>query len=1278
MKKLCKACKILMVFVMCFGAILLANNVFAAKNFGPTPIILHECEAGSWQNYNEGYHVKKCTVTGCGEIMETASHNNKLTWTGTTHTKTCNDCGGKYTRNHTYNKETGKCTGCQYVCVHSNCEIKYNSNNHWEECSICHFKKSENSHSVRDGRCTKPGCGYKCEHSNYDIKYNDNNHWEECSICGFKRLEDSHSIKDGECTKSGCHYKCEHINFEWETTDTAHMKICTVCNGIIEYGNHEDALMMTPSAHTEACKICGRVVYAEKHTYDRETGKCTDCQYICDHEYEIGECKVCGFKCKHRYNSQGLCSLCEVSCNHSYNSYGVCKLCGTRASNLCKHVNWQWEQSKEKHRKECKECGEKLTTEENHQYDDSSSICQICEYECKHTNSRISFYENYSIIRHTIYCPDCKREFKEAHGKSESCNICNASCNKGHTYNSEGKCSVCGDCEHISTKIENISDKEHQQRCLICMKILRKVEHKYSSSGKCSCGAECPHSNYEWRYTDTNVHTKTCTGCGRKGQTGEHIYNGTSGICVECSGFCRHSNTSIEKISNKEHNKRCLVCNKILNTGEHQYNERKECTECGYECIHVYIWKEVNSNEHAKECTDCGKVELTEEHKYNKEQICEVCKYECKHERKWEVDYNIQNNLTHTVEEYCLCGARRTLDPERHDFTKEGVCTKCEYKCKHTWKLEYSSDEYIHTQKEVCSCGVERILETGEHEFNDNGVCTVCAYSTYVKCIVYKYNHKWEVKSVKVDNGGAGHIISEFCECGEMRTRGPESHSYNDEGICTACKQKRPHDYDKETKRCKICQAPCEHILTQYISLTDSEHQVQCVHCETIIGTEEHQHNEDGICKCNHKICVHKNYEWKWIGRTHEKICSNCKEKLEVGNHIYDEYGRSCMVCKYGCHHKYSNGVCDLCGYICEHKNSYNGKCSTCLYEHEHKYLNGVCQLCEYKCRHMYNEQEKCKLCGYVEECKTGIPHAYKTSYEYYTEDLHKVVNKCSYCAKSYVVGNEKHRLDHNNCCSLCSGANGCKRGYPHAYSYSYEYLSSTLHTLKVKCLTCGEETSHKKSHEFNDEGMCEKCGYRVICEFEHPYTEYIEYSSKTEHEIINRCEYCGDTQTTLEEHEYVIEGYESISHDTHNVIKKCNVCGATVTEEANHEYEESKCKDCGYNKCSHGRKAEYKYVSPIYHEKIEKCDGWFCKSSLTTTEKHTFNENRVCDCGYMTYGSECINGGDHIYVKDYRWVTDTAHIIVDKCTKCGDSHTIGQDTHEISSIDGKCIDCGY
>jgi len=297
MKKLCKACKILMVFVMCFGAILLANNVFAAKNFGPTPIILHECEAGSWQNYNEGYHVKKCTVTGCGEIMETASHNNKLTWTGTTHTKTCNDCGGKYTRNHTYNKETGKCTGCPYVCVHSNCEIKYNSNNHWEECRICGFKRSDAKHSIRDGECTKPGCGYKCEHE-YEAGV--------CTECGYECKSHRYNSQ-GVC--SICEYKdpaiCNHYVWEWKTTNTMHIKVCKEgCNKELSTGTHTYSKetgkctacnysckhssytwRWTGDTHTKICAACDYTISTENHIYGETLGDCEMCPYVCEHKY---------------------------------------------------------------------------------------------------------------------------------------------------------------------------------------------------------------------------------------------------------------------------------------------------------------------------------------------------------------------------------------------------------------------------------------------------------------------------------------------------------------------------------------------------------------------------------------------------------------------------------------------------------------------------------------------------------------------------------------------------------------------------------------------------------------------------------------------------------------------------------------------------------------------------------------------------------------------------------------------------------------------------------
>ena len=154
---------------------------------------------------------------------------------------------------------------------------KYDSTNHWHECSRCHDKKDEATHTAgewivdtpatattagtKHKECTVckkvletapiPATGSSHTHSyGTDWKYDDTNHWHECN-CGDKKDKAAHSFKwvvDKEAT---------------ETAEGAKHKECTVCKKVLETAK----IPATGSSHTNSGVYVGMTYTAGNLIY---------------------------------------------------------------------------------------------------------------------------------------------------------------------------------------------------------------------------------------------------------------------------------------------------------------------------------------------------------------------------------------------------------------------------------------------------------------------------------------------------------------------------------------------------------------------------------------------------------------------------------------------------------------------------------------------------------------------------------------------------------------------------------------------------------------------------------------------------------------------------------------------------------------------------------------------------------------------------------------------------------------------------------------------------
>ena len=133
---------------------------------------------------------------------------------------------------HEYDDNCDESCDCGHtrVAPHSY-ETEYNSENHWQECSVCHTKKDINNHSY-DNDCDtacddKCDCGYTRTFThNFETKHDGQKHWKECKICHTTKDSSTHQFTNA------CDNDCNECDFKRNTThvyDNDFDEVCNVC-----------------------------------------------------------------------------------------------------------------------------------------------------------------------------------------------------------------------------------------------------------------------------------------------------------------------------------------------------------------------------------------------------------------------------------------------------------------------------------------------------------------------------------------------------------------------------------------------------------------------------------------------------------------------------------------------------------------------------------------------------------------------------------------------------------------------------------------------------------------------------------------------------------------------------------------------------------------------------------------------------------------------------------------------------------------------------------------
>ena len=456
-----------------------------------------------WKSDSNG-HWHECAV--CGNKSEVIAHTED---SGTvtkpaTETETgirtykCSVCG--------YEMRTETIDPIPPTHTHSyGTEWKFDSNNHWNECS-CGDKSDSAAHTEDSGTVTKPATEtetgirtYKCSVCGYEMrtetidpippththsygtewKFDSNNHWNECS-CGDKSDSAAHTEDSGTVTKPATEtetgirtYKCSVCGYEMRTETIDPIPPTHTHSYGTEWKSDS-------TSHWHECS-CGEKSGTAAHTWDSGT---VTVQPTTDREGEkTYTCTVCG---KTKTETLG-----KLPPSHTHN-YGT-----------------EWKSDNSNHWHECS-CGEKSGTAA-HTWDsgtvtvqpttdregEKTYTCTVCGKTKTETLGKLPPSHKHSYG--TEWKSDNSNHWHE-------CSCGEKSGTAAHTWNSG------------TVTVQPTTDREGEKTytCTVCGRTKTETLGKLPPTHTHSYGAE-------WK-SDNSNHWHECS-CGEKSGTAAHTWN---------------------------------------------------------------------------------------------------------------------------------------------------------------------------------------------------------------------------------------------------------------------------------------------------------------------------------------------------------------------------------------------------------------------------------------------------------------------------------------------------------------------------------------------------------------------------------------------------------------------------------------------------------------------------------------------------------------------------------------------------------------------------------
>ena len=112
-----------------------------------------------------------------------------------------------------------------------------------------------------------------------------------------------------------------------------------------------------------------------------------------------------------------------------------------------------------------------------------------------------------------------------------------------------------------------------------------------------------------------------------------------------------------------------------------------------------------------------------------------------------------------------------------------------------------------------------------------------------------------------------------------------------------------------------------------------------------------HEYWDNGVCQRCGYVCEH---DWS------RGVCFYCGTPCD---HIWED--GVCGICKLPCRHERDGDTCTLCGYVCPHDSYVDSVCELCGIDCEHRWVGDMCADCHVVCTHeRHDTQGICERCG--------------------------------------------------------------------------------------------------------------------------------------------------------------------------------------------------------------------------------------------------------------------------------------------------------------------------
>lgn len=965
------------------------------KDCSYTRTVTHTWESG-W-SYDETYHYKKCTKSGCSARYQETTHS----YTNDCDTD-CNICGATRTTEHDFSGG--------YVS---------DATNHWKACTKCGEKAYSGQHGFNQYECEAAcnvcgrarnvahsfdnacdttcnyGCGYTREASHsYSTVYSKDasSHWQECVVCNNEEVRRNvgvHTYNGNGTTCDTCGYN-KTISHNWsedyKSDGTYHWKYCTD-SGCTEVSDKAVHVGFT-SCTTKTCTTCGYVRGESEITHTRSTTwkEETVTENGVSVTYHYKACMICGDK----NGSRG---------EHAYDNG-----CDT----------------------DCNVCG--LLRAAQHTYDNAcDSECNECKATRTAPHAYGTEYVKTDADQHWLECSLC--------GMKK--NIAN------HIYdnNCDEYCNVCyhqRTVKHTESSVWSMDAEEHWKVCSVCgTTVVAKAEHDFTNAcdNKCdTCGLTRTVGDHEyetdWVKTDDNYHWHKCKYCGVAKDKALHNFGNACGTTCKVCGKTRtaaaHVYATTLTHDSNTHWYACINCGEKSGEIVHQYDNDCDTScntdGCGYTRKTEHQWNKTMSydtNKHWTQCSVCGNTKDDGGHAWTTQcdTTCDTCGYTRSTDHSWSSSYTYESATGKHWRQCLTCGEKMTSSISDHDWANS-CDTKCDT-CGCTRTITHTYDNDCDTTCNICG-NVRSITHSypSARTYNDTYhwyQCTVCGNRkgetthTYASTTATQCSGCAKTRTI----GECEHVYDNPCldktcnKCGKARDDSDLSpHVYANDctSECTNCKtttRVAPHNYQYTcSTACQSCSATrtASHNYSgaKYLSDANGHWQACTYGCGTTNTVAEHKYN--GTCGSTCTVCSYERQSthtwsstWSTDASYHWYACTGCGQKKDYAEHYYtNACATTCNGCGYtrSITHPWQDGytydgdyhwqVCTTTGCSATRNKGAHGYSTVSVNDTQHKKYCKVCGYVQSTDSHTFSDGV-CTSCG----AKEIINESYATSVDF-------------------------------------------------------------------------------------------------------------------------------------------------------------------------------------------------------------------------------------------------------------------------------------------------------